>query len=60
MTAKQQFAINKMTEAELRKTISVSFNNREIVEYCEARLERLKVDDALVEFTPLDDFGGNE
>ena len=57
MTDKQMFTINKMTEAELRKTISVSFNNKEIVAYCEARLERLNVDDALVEKADLSDFG---
>ena len=58
MTEKQILAISKMNEQELRMCISRNFHKKDIVKLCEKQLERLKVDDALVEFTPLDDFGG--
>lgn len=53
----QKIKIDAMNEAQLRLTISVNFNNKELVSYCESRLERLKVDDALVEQTDFSDFG---
>lgn len=49
MTEQQKTIIDGMNEETLRKTISANFNNKVIVDYCELKLDSLKVDDALVE-----------
>ena len=56
MTNATQEVINKMDEETLRKTISIHFDKKDIVELCELRLAHLNVDAAMVEQTDLSDF----
>ena len=49
MTEQAKKRIDSMTEEQLRVQISKSFNHKEIVEYCEKRLDRLNRNNAQVE-----------
>ena len=62
LTIKQLNLMIDMDEQQLKNTISVasaSTNKSKdaIITYCEYRLDTLNVDAAMVEFTPLNDFG---
>ena len=58
MTEQAKNAIDKMTsEEQLRKAASVHYKDKELVAYIDKRLDHLNVDNALVEYTDLDDFG---
>ena len=49
MTELQKTKIDSLNEAQLRVTISANFNNKELVAYCEKRLDSLNTDNALAE-----------
>lgn len=62
VTASQKKAIDAKDEEGLRKQISAlkvskAENKEELILYCEQRLEALNTNKAMVEFSPLDDFG---
>jgi len=57
MTTQTKRVLDKMNEAELRKAASVHYNNKEIVEYIDTRLDKLNVEVAIVENGDLSDFG---
>lgn len=57
MTTKQEQIFNKMSTKELQKARSIYFDKPEIVEYIDNLLDKPSVDDAMIEYTPLDDFG---
>ena len=46
------------THEELEKVMSIHWEDKELVAYAEERKRSLdRIDDAMIEYTPLDDFG---
>ena len=57
ISAKQKETIDKMCESDIRIAVSVHFQDKDIVDYCEEKLERLNVDSALIGEADLKGFG---
>ena len=57
MKNEQREVLDNMSEDELRIAISVHFQNKDIVNYCEEKLECLNVDAAMVEKAETKGFG---
>ena len=57
ISTKQKVIIDNMDEEKLRIAISFHFQNKDIVNYCEEKLERLNVDSALIGEADLKGFG---
>ena len=48
ISAKQKETIDKMCESDIRIAVSVHFQDKDIVDYCELKLKGLNREDAMV------------